>query len=102
MIDGRCGKCIWSRQAENPCMICDDESDMYEVVEMYEVYLRNWNSGVNIATIYKADSLKECEKFAEKWNKVTSELYEGKCIDDMYRFFADVYDIENCRYVHGL
>lgn len=102
MIDGRCEKCIWSRQAENPCMICDDESDMYEVVEMYEVYLREWNSGLNVATIYKSDSLKECEEFAEEWNKATDELYEGKCIDDAYRFFADVYDIENCRFVHGL
>lgn len=69
---------------------------------MYEIYLRNLDSDVNTATIYKSDSLKECEDFAEEWNKVTSELYEGKCIDDVYKFFADVYDVENNRYVHGL
>ncbi len=83
-------------------MICDDESDMYEGGKMYEVYLRNWNGGVVVASIYKSDSLEKCEEFAEGWNKATDELYEGKCIDDAHRFFADVYDIENCRYVHGL
>ena len=69
---------------------------------MYEVYLRNWNSGVAVATIYKSNYIKECEDFSEEWNKVTSELYEGKCIDDAHRFFADIYDTENDRYVHGL
>ena len=69
---------------------------------MYEVYLRSWNSGTNIATIYKSNDLKECEEFAEKWNDVTSKLYKGKCVDDVYRFFADVYDTENYKYVNGL
>lgn len=69
---------------------------------MYEVYLRSWNSGTNIATIYKSNDLKECEEFAEKWNDATSILYNGKCIDDIYRFFADVYDMENNKYVNGL
>lgn len=69
---------------------------------MYEVHLRQWNSGINTATIYKSDNLKKCEDFAEKWNKFTDELYEGKCIDDTYMFFADVYDVRNNRYVHGL
>ncbi len=67
-----------------------------------EVYLREWNSSVYTAAVYKSDSLKECEEFAEEWNKVTSELYEGKCIDDVYKFFANVYDVENNRYAHGL
>ena len=69
---------------------------------MYEVYLRGWNSGVNIATIFKSNDLKECEDFTDKWNKFTDELYEGKCIDDIYIFFADVYDVKNNKYVHGL
>lgn len=69
---------------------------------MYEVYLREWNSGVNTATIYKSNDLQDCEEFAEKWNDVTNKLYEGKCIDDEYRFFADVYDIKNSKYVNGL
>ena len=102
MIDGRCEKWIWSRQAENPCMICDDESDMYEGEKMYEVYLREWNNGVAVATIYKSDSLEKCEELAEEWNKATGELYERKCIDDAHRFFADVFDAKNNRYVHGL
>ena len=29
------------------------------VIKMYEVYLRNWNSGVAVATIYKSDSLEK-------------------------------------------
>ncbi len=47
-------------------MICDDESDMYEGEKMYEVYLREWNNGVAVATIYKSDSLEKCEEFAEE------------------------------------
>lgn len=69
---------------------------------MYEVHLRGWNSGISVATIYKSDDLKECEDFSDKWNKFTDELYKGKCIDDIYVFYADIYDTENNKYVHGL
>lgn len=69
---------------------------------MYEVYLRGWNSGVNTATIYKSNDLKECEDFAEKWNDATDKLYSGKSISDEYKFFADVYDVEKNKYVFGL
>ena len=69
---------------------------------MYEVHLRQWNSGVNAATIFKSSDLKECEEFVEKWNKFTDEIYEGKCIDDVYTFFADIYDVGSEKYVHGL
>ena len=68
---------------------------------MYEVYLRNWDSGVNTATIYKSNDLKECKDFAEKWNDATDKLYNEKSISDEYRFFADVYDVEKNKYVFG-
>lgn len=41
---------------------------------MYEVYLRAWNSGVNIATIFKSDDLKECQNFADKWNAFKDDI----------------------------
>ncbi len=69
---------------------------------MYEVYLRAWNSGVNTATIFKSDDLKECENFADKWNAFTDDIYKGKNVDDVYIFFADVYDVKGNRYVNGL
>lgn len=47
---------------------------------MYEVYLRAWNSGVNIATIFKSDDLKECQNFADKWNAFKDDIQKGKIL----------------------
>lgn len=69
---------------------------------MYEIHLRTWNSGINVAIIYKSNDLKECEEFSEKWNDTTSVLYNKKCVRDEYKFFADIYDVKNDKYVYGL
>lgn len=56
-----------------------------DIKKMYEVdIIETYRRGVNTATIYKSNDLKDCEEFAEKWNDVTNKLYEGKCIPDIW------------------
>jgi hypothetical protein len=73
--------------------------EYYESPYKFEIHQREWNSGNIVTIIFASNSLEECIEFADKWNDTTDKLYEGKCVDDRYCYFASVYNNEIDEYI---